>query len=99
LQTGIPYSQAYMEETLAKHPLMARLLVELFDAMFNPARDGESDYRKELAVKNLRRVFSSLSTLKHCHDKVLLELLDSVVAARDRQESLQTRSFKDQQYR
>ncbi len=46
-----------MEETLAKHPLMARLLVELFDAMFNPARDSESEFRKELAVKNLRGYF------------------------------------------
>jgi len=94
LQTGIPYSQAYMEETLAKHPLMARLLVELFDAMFNPARGDESDYRKELAVKNLRRIFSSLSTLKHCHDKVLLELLDSVVAARRKSREVQVATIK-----
>ncbi len=82
LQTGITYSQAYMEETLAKHPFMARLLVELFDAMFNPARDTESAYRKKLASKNLSRTFYGLSTIKHCTDKVLLELLDSVVDAR-----------------
>ena len=94
LQTGVPYSQAYMEETLSKHPLMARLLVELFDAMFNPARDDESDYRKELAVKNLRRIFLSLSTLKHCHDKVLLELLDSVVAARRKSREVQVATIK-----
>jgi len=94
LQTGIPYSQAYMEETLAKHPLMARLLVELFDAMFNPTRDSESDYRKELAVKNLRRIFLSLSTLKHCDDKVLLELLDSVVAARRKNRDVQVATIK-----
>lgn len=94
LQTGIPYSQAYMEETLAKHPLMARLLVELFDAMFNPARDTESDNRKELAVRNLRRVFSSLSTLKHCHDKVLLESLDSVVVSRRKTRDVQVATIK-----
>ncbi len=94
LQTGIPYSQSYMEETLAKHPLMARLLVELFDAMFNPARDIESDHRKELAVKNLRRIFLSLSTLKHCNDKVLLELLDSVVASRRKSRDVQVANLK-----
>jgi len=94
LQTGIPYSQAYMEETLSKHPLMARLLVELFDAMFNPARDSESDYRKELAAKNLRRIFQSLSTLKYCDDKVLLELLDSVVAARRKPRDVQVETIK-----
>ncbi len=94
LQTGIPYSQSYMEETFSKHPLMARLLVELFDAMFNPARDSESDHRKELAVKNLRRIFLSLSTLKHCDDKILLELLDSVVASRRKSRDVQVANLK-----
>ena len=94
LQTGIPYSQAYMEETLSKHPLMARLLVELFDAMFNPERDSESDYRKELAAKKLRRIFQSLSTLKYCDDKVLLELLETVVAARRKKRDVQVATIK-----
>jgi len=94
LQTGIPYSQAYMEETLGKNPLMARLLVELFDAMFNPARTNESEYRREQAVKNLRRIFLGLSTLKHCHDKVLLELLDSVVASRRKDRDVQVATIK-----
>ncbi len=42
-QIGIPFSQGYMAMTLARHPLLARLLVEYFDALFNPARDDESD--------------------------------------------------------
>ena len=95
LQTGITYSQAYMEETLAKHPLMARMLVELFDAMFNPARDSESDYRKEKASKNLQRIFHSLSTLQACDDQVLLELLDSVVASRKRDRDTQVSTLKN----
>ena len=94
LQTGITYSQTYMEETLSKHPLMARLLVELFDSMFNPTRDTESEYRKELAVKNLRRILSSLSTVKYNKDKILLELLDSVVAARRRDRDTQVATLK-----
>ena len=32
LQLGIPFSQAYMEETLARNPGLARLAAELFDA-------------------------------------------------------------------
>jgi len=94
LQTGITYSQAYMEETLAKHPLMARLLVELFDAMFNPARDSETDYRKELAVKNLRRTLVDLSADEYGDDKVLLELLDSVVSARRKNRDTQVATIK-----
>ena len=34
LQTGVPFSQAYVEGTFARYPLLARLLVELFEARF-----------------------------------------------------------------
>jgi glutamate dehydrogenase len=94
LQTGITYSQAYMEETLAKHPFMARLLVELFDTLFNPARDTETDYRKGLASKNLHKVFYGLSTIIRCKDKILLELLDNVVAARKKDRATQVDTIK-----
>ncbi|HTD28108.1 MAG TPA: NAD-glutamate dehydrogenase domain-containing protein, partial [Xanthomonadaceae bacterium] len=36
LQTGVPFSQAYMETTLNRYPLIARLLVELFESRFDP---------------------------------------------------------------
>lgn len=39
LQTGVPYSQAYVERTLSAHPAIARLLVELFHARFDPDRE------------------------------------------------------------
>jgi glutamate dehydrogenase len=42
LQTGVPFSQSYMEETLGRYPLLARLLVELFEAKFHPATGQES---------------------------------------------------------
>ena len=94
LQTGITYSQAYMEETLAKHPFMARLLVELFDAMFNPERDAETPYLKGLASDNLHKIFYSLSTIKRCKDKVLFELLGHVVAARQKDRATQVETIK-----
>ena len=37
LQVGVPFSQAYMEETLNRYPLLARLLVEQFEARFDPS--------------------------------------------------------------
>ena len=43
LQTGVPFSQTYMEETLVRYPLIARLLVELFAARFEPCRDDKTD--------------------------------------------------------
>lgn len=39
LQTGAPFSQSYVEATFAQYPLLARVLVELFDARFNPTID------------------------------------------------------------
>ncbi|AXK71860.1 NAD-glutamate dehydrogenase [Lysobacter sp. TY2-98] len=42
LQVGVTFSQAYMEQTLARYPLLARLLVELFEARFDPTTGKES---------------------------------------------------------
>ncbi|PBS13797.1 glutamate dehydrogenase [Lysobacteraceae bacterium NML93-0792] len=36
LQVGVPFSQAYVEDTLGRYPLLARLLVEVFEARFDP---------------------------------------------------------------
>ncbi|MFZ2235915.1 MAG: NAD-glutamate dehydrogenase domain-containing protein, partial [Dokdonella sp.] len=38
LQTGVTFSQTYMEQTLCSYPDMAGLLVELFEAKFDPHR-------------------------------------------------------------
>jgi len=54
LQVGVPFSQSYMEETLARYPLVARLLVELFEARFHPEENaaqkaaGQKDFDAEL---------------------------------------------------
>ena len=36
IQTGMPYSQAYIEQLLADHAAIARLLVRLFETRFDP---------------------------------------------------------------
>ncbi len=45
-QAGVPFSQAYMEDTLGAHPKIAGQLVRLFETRFDPA--GETD--QSLAV-------------------------------------------------
>ncbi len=40
LQTGVPFSQTYMEDTLNRYPAIAGLLVELFEAGFDPKRES-----------------------------------------------------------
>ncbi|MDQ3160456.1 MAG: NAD-glutamate dehydrogenase, partial [Pseudomonadota bacterium] len=42
LQVGVPFSQAYVEATLVRYPLLSRLLVEFFEARFDPATGSES---------------------------------------------------------
>ena len=40
LQVGVPFSQSYVEETFVRYPLIARMLVELFEARFDPGAGG-----------------------------------------------------------
>ena len=42
LQIGVPFSQAYMEETMQRYPAVARILIGLFDARFNPDLSGSN---------------------------------------------------------
>ena len=42
MQVGAPFSQSYVEATLARYPLLARLLVQYFEARFDPANGGAS---------------------------------------------------------
>ena len=42
-QTGVPFSQQYMEEALNRYPAIARLLYELFEARFQPGREQPLD--------------------------------------------------------
>ncbi|GAB3736373.1 NAD-glutamate dehydrogenase [Silanimonas algicola] len=60
LQTGVPFSQAYMEETLVRYPLVARLLAELFEARFNPGRGHADAARAGIARESLSRVLDGL---------------------------------------
>ncbi|MCK6450206.1 MAG: NAD-glutamate dehydrogenase [Alphaproteobacteria bacterium] len=44
-QAAFTFSQHYIEETLSNHPRIARRLVDLFAARFNPALDAKADDR------------------------------------------------------
>jgi glutamate dehydrogenase len=65
LQTGVPFSLAYM-----------------FEASFDPGREDESDYRKELASKKLGRRFDVLMSENQASDLVLRDYVAELVAAR-----------------
>ncbi len=78
LQVGVPFSQSYVEETLARYPLLARLLVELFEARFDPSTGSES---KSEIQQGMERFSAQLQALAGGEANTL-NVLSSVVEAR-----------------
>ncbi len=62
LQTGVPFSQSYMEDTLGRYPAIAGLLVELFEAAFDPRRESAGKTIIEAARKRLVKELTTLVT-------------------------------------
>ncbi|MEO7917294.1 MAG: NAD-glutamate dehydrogenase, partial [Dokdonella sp.] len=82
LQTGVTFSQTYMEQTLCNYPDMAGLLVELFEAKFDPTRlDAGADSITECAT-NLRREMETLIPAET--QKEHPQLIEGLIAARKR---------------
>jgi glutamate dehydrogenase len=89
LQTNSPFSASYMAETLTRHPGIARVLVELFEASFDPRRDKESDFRRDLGKTRLTGSLEILFAAKLEGDPVLHDYIDELVAARGKDRSEQ----------
>jgi len=78
LQIGIPFSQAYMEQTLAHNPELARLLAELFDARFDPAVDkGRAEEVAALEAK-IREGLEAVANLDE--DRILRRYMRLILA-------------------
>ena len=60
-QVGTPFSQAYMEETLNRYPMIAGLLVELFEAKFDPKREAGDGAVRQHAREALEREVGTLT--------------------------------------
>jgi glutamate dehydrogenase len=77
-QVGIAFSQTYMEEALNRYPAVAGLLVELFNAKFDPRRDQLDAAERERAGAALRREMQAL--IAEPAQKARPELIDGLVA-------------------
>jgi glutamate dehydrogenase len=81
LQAGVPYSQNYIEQTLSKHPSIARALVAAFHARFNPAGPAKKEARlKELdaAVARVKELLETVESLDE--DRILRRFLNLILA-------------------
>jgi glutamate dehydrogenase len=77
-QVGSAFSQPYMERTLAANPHIARLLVELFHARFDPARLPDPEDEASVLGKRLEAAIDAVASLDE--DRILRSFLALVQA-------------------
>ena len=77
-QAAIAFSQDYMENALANHPGLARLLVDLFHARFDPARGAERAARETGLVEEIEAALENVPSLDE--DRILRRFLNALQA-------------------
>jgi glutamate dehydrogenase len=77
-QTRLTFSQDYMEQALASNPGIARGLVELFHARFDPARPADADRRTKALGRELADAIDQVANLDE--DRILRSFLGMVEA-------------------
>ena len=85
LQTGVPFSQSYVEETLNRYPLLARLLVELFEARFDPATGSESKAQIKEGQDRFAEQLKALAGDDEAAAKTLAALVEARGGKREQQ--------------
>ncbi len=85
LQVGVPFSQSYVEGTFARYPIIARLLIELFEARFDPVTGTESKADIRAGMELFRRQLSALAGT----DAAMLAAVEPVIAARSSKREVQ----------
>src|SRR5690606_20704002 len=69
LQVGVPFSQAYVEETLVRYPQLARALAALFEARFDPAAEKGRKAAIADAQARIRELLDGVASLDE--DRIL----------------------------
>ena len=77
-QTAIPFSQDYMEETLARNGVIARLLAELFETRFDPDFKGDAEMLAADLAGDIRERLESVESLDE--DRIIRRFLNAIQA-------------------
>ena len=77
-QAAFTFSQAYMENTLAAHPALARELVGLFALRFDPGRETDRRARADALVARIEEALNNVANLDE--DRILRQFLAMVLA-------------------
>jgi glutamate dehydrogenase len=76
-QIGVAFSEAYMQETMANNPEIARSLVQLFNSQFNP----ELENREDVVAAIRREIDASLEKVSNVdEDRILRRFLNLIDA-------------------
>ncbi|MGI9493736.1 MAG: NAD-glutamate dehydrogenase domain-containing protein, partial [Geminicoccaceae bacterium] len=78
LQIDIPFSQAYMEHTLASNPTLTGLLAELFDVRFDPDQVQDREQRMTALEAKIREGLEAVSNLDE--DRILRRYMRLILA-------------------
>jgi glutamate dehydrogenase len=85
LQVGVPFSQAYVEATFARYPILARLLADYFEARFDPVTGSESKGDIKAGMARFRHQLSSLAA----GDPAVLAAVEPAIVARSGKRDMQ----------
>ncbi|MFO7276224.1 MAG: NAD-glutamate dehydrogenase [Pseudomonadota bacterium] len=77
MQTGMPFSQAYIDRALAANPAVARDLVQLFELLFDPGRRRDPR-RVERTVEAIRSALDAVASVDE--DRILRAYLHMILA-------------------
>jgi glutamate dehydrogenase len=81
-QGGTPFSQDYIENTFLNHVDVAKLLVQLFETSFDPARGAADDPNRLTAVEQLEKeIVTALDTVKSLDEDRILRSYLTVMKA------------------
>ena len=69
-QAGVTFSQAYMEDALAANPAIAAMLVELFHARLDPARQEGAPAADEAGMERLDASLEVMTRIEAALDEV-----------------------------
>ncbi len=78
LQIDIPFSQAYMEQTLARNPGLTRLLAELFDVRFDPDHNKDREQQMAVLEAKIREGLEAVANLDE--DRILRRYMRLILA-------------------
>jgi glutamate dehydrogenase len=77
-QAGFTFSQAYIEQTLAAYPALARQLVDLFELRFDPSRTRHRDPHTVKLLAQLDEALNNVANLDE--DRILRHYLAMIQA-------------------